>query len=310
MRIAVLGGAGAMGGLFGGQLARSGTDVTLVDVAREAVEAINRDGLQLTDKVGETRAIKVRATTDPAEVGVVDVVMVFVKCYHTELAVRNALPMIGEQTAVLTLQNGWGNVPRIASIVGESKLLAGVTYCSGKVLGPGKVHFTSSSKTFIGELNGSMTDRLTKIHDALSRAGFEVVMTNAVTKEIWSKLVYNCTNLAVMSVLRFLSGETGKHEGTVKLAEALLKEAVAVANAQGIALDFNERWQYISSGMARAAASDNKGKASMLQDVEGRRQTEIDVINGAIVEAGLRLGIPTPYNQAMVWLIRSLQETF
>src|SRR5688572_5792905 len=125
MKIAVIG-AGAMGGVIGGLLARAGNDVTFIEIWREAIDAINTAGLRVEDKAGNSETIRVRATDKPAEVGIVDLVLVFVKCYHTEAAVKNALPLIGSDTVVLSLQNGWGNGPRIASIVGEEKLLLGV----------------------------------------------------------------------------------------------------------------------------------------------------------------------------------------
>src|SRR5882724_322747 len=119
MKIAILGGGGAMGGIFGGYLARAGNDVTLIDVSKAAVTAINDNGLTIEEKDGSQPVIKVPASDNPASVGPVDLIINFVKCYHTEAAVRAAAPMIASDTAVLSLQNGWGNAPRIASIVGE-----------------------------------------------------------------------------------------------------------------------------------------------------------------------------------------------
>src|SRR5712692_3237747 len=118
MKIAVIG-AGAMGSVFGGMLAEAGNDVTLIDVWLEAVEAINATGLRVEGESGETRTIQIRAATNPAEIQPVDLIIVFVKSYDTETAMRSAQPAIGANTAILTLQNGWGNAPRIAAIVGE-----------------------------------------------------------------------------------------------------------------------------------------------------------------------------------------------
>jgi 2-dehydropantoate 2-reductase len=119
-------------------------------------------------------------------------------------------------------------------------------------------------------------------------------------------LALNVCTLPTAALLRFTADELVKHDGTLELMAALLGEAVAVANAQKIALDFDERWEVITNLLKRAVG----GKASMLQDVENRRRTEIDVINGAIVAAGQQLNIPTPHNQAMVWLVKALEETF
>ena len=306
MRIGVLGGAGAMGSIVGGTLAEAGNDVTLIDVAREAVELINRDGLRIEDKTGQARTVQVRATTEPAAAGVVDLLIVFTKNYHTADAVRAAQPAIGAHTAVLSLQNGWGNAPAIASIVGEERVLAGVTYHSATVLGPGHVQHAGQGMTFIGELDGAMSERLDRIAATLGAAGLEVTPTATVLQAIWSKLALNVCTLPTSALLRFYAGQLVEHEAMRELMQALLRETVAVARAQGITLDFDERWAAITGLLGRAA----RGKSSMLQDVERGRRTEIGVINGAIVAAGRRHQIPTPHNDAMVWLITALEETF
>jgi len=301
MKIAVIG-AGAMGSVIGGLLAKAGNDVTLVDVWREAVDTINAKGLRINDEV-----VKVRATDKPAGVGPVDVVLVFVKCYHTEDAVRNALPLIGPETVVLSLQNGWGNGPRIAKIVGEEKLLIGVCYHSATVAGPGQVLHVGKGMTFMGELNGKISKRLTQIAETFQKAGIEVTTTEEVLKEIWSKLALNVCTLPTSALLRFYAPQLVQHEPMMDLMKELLQEVIAVARAQKIPLDFNERWGAITNLLRRCAPT---AKSSMFQDVEKSRRTEIDVINGAIVEAGERLNIPVPYNRSMVWMVKSLEGTF
>lgn len=291
-----------MGSVVGGLLAKAGNDVTLVDVWREAVDAINANGLRINDDV-----VKVRATDKPGDIGVVDLVLVFVKCYHTEAAVRNALSLIGPDTVVLSLQNGWGNGPRIAKIVGEEKLLIGVCYHSATVAAPGHVLHVGKGMTFMGELNGKLSQRLTHIADTFKQAGMEVTPTSEVLKEIWSKLALNVCTLPTSALLRFYAPQLVQHEPMLELMKDLLQEVIAVARAQKIPLDFNERWGAITGLLRRCAPT---AKSSMFQDVEKSRQTEIDVINGAIVEAGERLNIPVPYNRAMVAMIKSLEGTF
>jgi 2-dehydropantoate 2-reductase len=306
MNIAVIGGAGAMGGIFGGALAQGGNDVTLVDVAPEAVQAINAEGLQIEEPSGATQTVRVRAISDLRDAQPVDLALVLVKCYHTESAIRSAAPLLGPATTVLSLQNGWGNAPRIASLIGEERLLVGVTYHSGTLLGPGRVLHAGSGATYIGELNGRISDRLQRVAETLSAAGLAATPSDDILKAIWSKLALNICTLPTSALLRFTSGQLVEHEGTLALMRGLLREAVAVAQAQGIGLDEHERWEAIT-GLLRRASS---GKSSMLQDVERRRRTEIDVINGAIVEAGRRLDLPTPYNDSMVWLVKALESTF
>src|SRR5688572_22352760 len=296
-----------MGSVTGGLLAKAGNEVTLVDVWKEAVEAINRHGLKIEDKSGSVETIEVRATDQPASAGAMDLVLVFVKCYHTEAAVRNALPLVEANTVVLSLQNGWGNGPRIAKIVGEEKLLIGVCYHSATVAGPGHVLHVGKGMTFMGELNGKLSQRLTQIAETFQQAGIEVTPTSEVLKEIWSKLALNVCTLPTSALLRFYAPQLVQHEPMLELMKDLLQEVIAVARAQKIPLDFNERWGAITGLLRRCAPT---AKSSMLQDVEKSRQTEIDVINGAIVEAGERLNIPVPYNRAMVSMIKSLEGTF
>ncbi|HVX79877.1 MAG TPA: 2-dehydropantoate 2-reductase [Devosiaceae bacterium] len=306
MKVAVLGGGGAMGGLFGGYLSRAGEDVTLIDVSRPAVEAINGGGLKIEEKDGSTITIPVRASDDPGSVGPVDLIVNFVKCYHTEAAITAARPMIGAETVVLSLQNGWGNAPRIASVIGEEPLIVGLTYHSATLLAPGHVKHPGVGMTYLGEIKGGETPRLGKVADALRGAGLEATIAPRVLDEIWKKLALNVCTLPTAGLLRFFAHELGQHQGTMDLMERLLDETVAVARAQGINLDRDERWSAITGVIQRAVGA----KASMLQDVEARRRTEIDVINGAIVEGGRRHGIATPFNDAMVWLIRSLEEAY
>ena len=307
MKLAILGGGGAMGGMFGALLSEGGHEVSLIDVAQGAVDAINADGLTIRDKASDTeRTVRVRATTQAREIGVVDVVLNFVKCYHTEAAVTSAEPMIGPETAVLTLQNGWGNAPRIAQIVGDERVLVGLTYHSATLLEAGKVLHAGKGMTFLGELNGALSPRLEAISEAFKASGLEVTVTPTVRDEIYKKLALNCCTLPTAALLGFEAQMLVAHAGTLELMRGLLREVVAVAHAQGIALDYDERWEAITTLLKKAVGA----KASMLQDVEHRRRTEIEVINGAISSAAKAHGIPTPLNDAMVWMVTALEATF
>ncbi len=306
MKIAVLGGAGAMGGIFGGWLAAAGENVALIDVSRAAIEQIRAKGLRIDEKDGSVRHVAVAATGDPAEIGPVDLIINFVKCYHTEAAIKAARPMIGPQTAILTLQNGWGNADKIAAIVGKDRILVGLTYHSGTLLGPGHVKHPGLGLTYVGELDGSTTPRLQRVVDAFRQAGFETALSTSILTEVWKKLALNACTLPTAALLRFMAHQLVAHDGVKTEMRSILEEVVAVAHAQGIALDLEERWAAIVGLLEKAIG----GKASMLQDVEARRQTEIEVINGAIVAAGQKHGLKTPHNAAMVRLITSLEAAY
>lgn len=306
MRIAILGGGGAMGGLFGGYLARAGNDVTLIDVSKAAISAINENKLVIEEKDGSQPSFGVPASDDPKGVGPVDLIVNFVKCYHTEAAIKSAAPMIGPETAILSLQNGWGNAPRIASIVGEERVLVGLTYHSATLLAPGKVKHPGVGMTYIGELGGKPSKRLEKVAETFRGAAFDVTVSERILDEVWKKLALNACTLPTAALLRFFAHELAAFEPAKLEMAAILREVVDVANAQGISLDYDERWNAIISLLEKAIG----GKASMLQDVEAKRQTEIEVINGAIVEAGKRVGVATPHNQAMVWMVQAAEQHY
>jgi 2-dehydropantoate 2-reductase len=306
MKIAILG-AGAMGSVIGALLHEAGNDVTLIDVSRPAIEAVTSRGLIIQDKAGNKRTVHVQITDQPATVGVVDLLLVFVKCYQTADAMKSAVPIIGPHTSVVSLQNGWGNGPRIAELVGRERVVLGVCYHSATVLAPGHVLHAGQGRTFMGELDGSDSPRLQSIVKTCNNAGIEVKPTRQVVNEIWSKLALNVATLPTSSTVRVTADRLLDAPEMQELMKDLLREVVAVANAQNIALDFDERWEAIT-GLLRKLAPGTKG--SMYQDIENRRRTEIDVICGAIVEAGARLKIPTPCNRAMIGLIKGLERTF
>jgi 2-dehydropantoate 2-reductase len=307
MKIAILGGAGAMGGALGALLFESGSDVTLVDVSAPAVDAINTRGLIIADRDGAERSVRVPAVTDPSAVGPVDLVLVFVKCYHTEAAIQSATPLLGQETAILSLQNGWGNAPRIASLVGGERVLVGVTYHSATVLEAGRILHAGKGVTFLGEIGRPVSERVRRIAAVFADAGIPATPSDTVLAEVWKKLALNVATLPTQSTIELTADRLLDTLEMRELMQALLREVVTVAQAQGITLDYEERWDAISTLLGKLAPGT---KGSMLQDVLNHRRTEIDVINGAIVEAGSAAGVPTPYNQAMVALIKAKEAGY
>jgi 2-dehydropantoate 2-reductase len=303
MKTAILG-AGAMGSVFASYLAESKDEVILIDVAKPVVDSISSRGLIIRDKAGNEKTFRIAATAEPSNVGVVDLLIVFVKCYHTEAAVRSALPLLGENSIVLSLQNGWGNAARIGNLVGPEKVLVGVSYHSATALGPGHVLHGGQGPTYLGELDGSVSERAEKVAAFLASGGIEVQTSTEVVKDIWSKLALNVATLPSSVLARLTADRLLSSPEMQELMQNLLQEVIAVANAQDIRLNFDERWSAIVR-LLKQLAPNTKG--SMFQDIEQRRPTEIDVINGAIVEAGRRLKISTPYNRAVVGLIKALE---
>ncbi len=301
MRIAIVG-AGAMGSLFGGLLAEAGEDVVLVDVWEEHMRAINERGLRIRGVSGD-RVVRVKATTKHAEVGVVDLVLLQVKSYATEKAIRDALPMVGERTVVLTLQNGLGNVEKIAAVVGRERVLAGTTAHGATVLGPGEIYHAGRGPTVIGEVDGRITDRVKAIAELFNRAGIETEVTDNIMGAVWTKMLANVAINALTAITGLYNGELLELEETKAVMLKAVDEAVAVAKAMGIKLLVEDPHEFVL-GIARATATN---KSSMLQDVERGRRTEIDAINGMIVHYGRELGIPTPVNEALVAAVKGIE---
>ena len=264
------------------------------------------DHLRIEKKNGTEKIVRVAASTRPEDVGAVDLIINFVKCYHTVAAMRAALPLFRDDTTILSLQNGRGNAERISEIVGHQRLLVSLTYHSAMLLAPGQNRHPGTGITYVGELGGRITPRLTAVVDALRSAGFEVSESSRILDEVWKKLALNACTLPTAALLGFCAHRLTQHAGTRELMRGLLAEVAQVARAQAIQFDENERWEAITGLLERAVGA----KGSMVQDVQAKRPTEIDVIDGAIAAAGHRLGIATPLNESMVWMLKSLEESY
>lgn len=304
MRIAVVG-SGAMGCVFGGHLSEAGHEVTLIDVWLDHVQALNEKGLFLTGISGE-RTIKVHAVTDPCSLPVQDLVIIFVKSAYTENAVQEAQHLIGPETLILTLQNGLGNAEKIGSIVGADKVVAGVTSHGATMLGPGRVRHAGCGETVIGSLTGTVTPKITGLAAILTEAGLKTKAVDSVDSLVWSKLLVNVGINALTAILRCENGELPKHAATRALVQAAVEEGAQVAAAKKIALIYADPVQHCLE-VAQLTATN---LSSMYQDVRAKRRTEVDVINGAIVAEGEKLGIATPVNRTLTNLIKAIEELY
>lgn len=301
MRVAVIG-AGAMGGLWASRLDASGHEVTVVDVAEPIVERIRAEGLQV-EGPGDKRTIShPRATTEPASIGEVDAVFFFVKAAHTESAALAAAPLVGESTMVATLQNGWGNADVLAEHFRPAQIVMGVTYNSATVGAPGQIAHTGAGPSFIGayESDSPPPDELSELQSA---ADLPTTVAVDIRQEVWKKLILNAVTLPTSALTGLTAGALGASPAMSDLLEGLCNESVAVANAMGLDIDSSERLSTIHAVLERAGA----GKASMLQDVEARRKTEIEVINEAVVREAARYNVAAPLNSAMSSLVKALE---
>lgn len=297
MKLAVVG-AGAMGSIFGARFHQAGHETVLVDVVQPLVDAINADGVTVVRGDDET-VTRVPATTDPASVGPVDIVIFFTKCYHTASAAEGARPLVGPDTVVASLQNGWGNGDVLAAAYPPEQVVLGVTYNSGLLQGPGRVLHPAEQPTLVGSFSDA-GDGAARLAEALESAGLVATVASPVRPEIWKKLILNAATLPASALTGMTAGALGTCDDMLDLVSETTREAVAVAQALGYDIDFDERIGTILGLVEKAGPT----KASMLQDVEAGRRTEIDVINGAVVRAADEVGVAVPINRALMQLIK------
>jgi 2-dehydropantoate 2-reductase len=288
-----------MGSIFGARLTAAGHDTVLIDVSAPVVDALNGHGITTTQG-DQQETTKVRATTDPGEVGPVDLVVFFTKCYHTAAAATAAEPLVAGETVVASLQNGWGNGDVLVRAFGPERVVVGVTYNSGLLTEPGRVVHPSEQPTIVGALDGGNPSNAELLATALSEAGFDTRVAVPVQQEIWKKLILNAACLPAAALAGATSGTLTSNDELHELVSETAVEATAVATALGFEIDAQERIDTIHSLLGQGAGA----KASMLQDFEAGRRTEIDVINGAVVAAADDVGVSTPVNRALVRLVK------
>jgi 2-dehydropantoate 2-reductase len=300
----VIMGAGAMGSLFGGLLTLSGEDVWLVDIWKENIDAMRSNGLKVED-IGKVQIIPVKATTDVASVGKADLILFFVKTYHTEKAVSDVLVLQKENTVFFTLQNGLGNEEAICKQVDRRKVVLGVTGQGATLLGPGHIRHAGWGKTDVGELDEKITDRVTQIAQVFRKAGIETEVSSHIHDLVWEKLLVNVGINALAALTGLKNGQLLDYPETVRLMEALVSEAVEVARRKEIQIDENPM-----NRVKAVIEATRENRCSMGQDLDYKRRTEINAINGAVVKEAERFGILVPYNQMITDLIKVIEKRF
>jgi 2-dehydropantoate 2-reductase len=233
--------------------------------------------------------------------------MVAVKGYHTRSAIESAMPMIKDDTIVLSVQNGLGNLEAIAETVGPERVVGGITAHSGMPVNMNEVRYVGGLGPLlvIGPYDGVFRPGFKNMVEQFQAAGLDVHTTHDINSVIWKKLIANVSTNVVAALTGLTGGTAVKHEPSVKIIEALSKELGQVARAKGI--DIPELDDPLDFSL-KAFASTKDNRVSMLQDIEAGRPTEIGNLNEVIISEGRRFNIPTPYNEAVSWLTRGVEE--
>ena len=306
--VAVLG-AGAMGSLFGGLLAEGGLEVTLVDPWKEHIDSIRQNGLQIVGFGGD-RFIAIGATTDAAEVESADLVFVQCKANFNAVAAKSMQHLFTDasSTVAISFQNGLGNEEELANYFGEGRVLGGLTAQGANVEGPGVIRNHAELPSYIGEMSGGVSDRVTDIAGTLTGAGLPTEPSANIRQDIWRKLMANIAISAVSGVTGLNIGQIFNEHRADSVSYAALEEAIAVANASGVNLTADEAHEIL----AKIAGPDGTpgNKSSLRVDIENNRPSEIDYINGAVVSLARQHGVPVPVNETLVTLVHAAQSHY
>jgi len=295
-RIAVVG-AGAVGGYFGGMLARAGARV--VFIGRPAfVDAVKRDGL-LLDTVQFKEHVEVEASSDLAAARDSEIVLLCVKTPDTRATARELAPLLALNPLVVSMQNGVDNAEQIHAASGLHALAAAV-YVAASVPSPGTVKHVGRGDLVVGPKNVA-TERIAAVFE---RAGVPCRISDHLATELWTKLVWNCGLNAVSALGKATYGDIMANEDARQLVEGAVFEVVFVGKAAGVPMPLFDDPQAGLAGGYKIAQAMAATRSSTAQDMMRGKKTEIDSLNGFIVRKGRELGVPTPINHALFTLVK------
>lgn len=299
MKITIVG-AGAMGSFFGGLLAESGNDVTLVDVNDAHIGAISADGLRLETDSGDRQVRSLRVCRPEGATDLPQLLVVFTKTLHTGAALSGVQHLIGPDVHVLSLQNGLGNVEKITEFVSPERILIGVTTWPADMVAPGHVHSHGKGVVRLMAADGVSRPIASQVSETLSGAGLACTSDSTVWAAIWEKVAFNAALNSICAVSGCTVDQLGLVPDGKRLADEVVLEVLSVAQRLGIDVDVAK----CKASVAGAIAQHKGHKPSMLQDVLAGRRTEIEAINGAAVAAARRANLKLPTTETLLSLVR------
>jgi 2-dehydropantoate 2-reductase len=303
LKIAVLG-CGAMGSVYAALLGSAGHEVWAIDSWREHVDAMRANGLRLEGASG-SHTVPVHATTDTAQAGPCDLVILATKTMHVEQAAKSAKPLLGPATIVLSIQNGLGGPDTAARIIGRERMMVGVVGGFGaSIKAPGHAHHNGWELVRLGEYAGPATPRLEKIAEVWRSGGFKVKCFDDIDQLVWEKLICNVCFSGTCAITELTVGEVMENPHAWQVASGCAAEAYKVAKAKNIRVDFDEPVAYVRNFGSKIP----NARPSMLLDHMAGRMSEIDAINGAIPVAGKAVGVDTPFNTVVSALVRAKEK--
>jgi 2-dehydropantoate 2-reductase len=272
--------------------------VTLIDVWEEHIGRVRTHGLRMEGLNGDF-TVHVGATVTPAEAPKADAVLICANAYNTPEAAQSAKAVLKEDGYAVTLQNGVGNVEVLTEVLGASRVLAGLSFHSGDLRGPGRVAHTNNGPTYLGELDRSRSTRLLRLAELMERARLNPVLEDDIVVTIWSKFVHNCGINAICAITDLRPGHIRAIPALDEFQSHIIDETLALVRAKGISLPDPDPLTTIKAYCAKKFH-----RVSMLQHLDRGRQTEIDALNGYVARESRRLGLPAPYSEALMMLMK------
>jgi 2-dehydropantoate 2-reductase len=302
MRIYMIG-AGAMGGVYGGLLARAGFDVTLIDPREDHIGKIRNEGMAI-EGVRGAHVVRLKAQCDHTGLPPADLAVIFTDANATRDAAKAARQLLKPNGFALTLQNGIGNVEALVEELGKERVMAGVSMNSAANPAAGLSAYTNVGMTSIGELDGRDTARVQQVAEMLNKAEIPTEIIPDPMNWIWGKFVLNCGINALTAITGLRSGEIYRTPEVSALQDRLIDEIMAVVERKNLKLPEQDPRRKI-----KEHCRIRYNKPSMMQHIEQGRRTEIDALNGALVREARALGIATPYNEAVVAIVKGLEKS-
>ena len=303
MKIAVVG-AGAMGSVYAGLLASAGNEVWAIDTWREHIDAIRESGLRIEGASGD-RTVRLDATTDASEPGPCDLVIIATKADGVASAAASIGPLLGDDTLVLTIQNGLGAAERICRHLPPDNVLLGVAGGFGASMrGPGHAHHNGMELIRLGELGGGITGRLERIGGVWRDAGFNVRCFDDINQLVWEKFVCNVTYSGSCTVFECTIAGVQGNEHAWQVASNCAAEAYAAGVAKGVRFSFDDPVAHVREFGRKIPHS----RPSMLQDYLAKRPSEIDAINGMVPVVAREVGTAAPYNEVVTAIVKAKER--
>ncbi|SEV99952.1 2-dehydropantoate 2-reductase [Natrinema salifodinae] len=303
MKFAVFG-AGGVGGYLGARLADAGHDVHLV-TRGEHLDALQADGLRVESIAGDT-AVELPATDDPADIGPCDSVLFCVKAHDTKTAAADLEPLLEEETAVVSVQNGVDNERWLADEIGDEHVVGGVAYIFSTIGAPGVVEHTGGPARFVyGELDGRRTDRIEALDGALSASeGIDAVLADDIRVELWRKFAFICAQAGMTATTRLPVGELRETDASWEMYRRIMAEVCAVARAEGVDLseDTVDEWLDFAHDL------DPEMYSSLHYDLTHDKRLELDALHGSVVRHASDVGVDVPMNEAVNAILRPWAE--